>query len=124
MLTPERYARLAAALPYRLQADPALAREVQQAGFFVRLPAGRDVFTEGQEAGALALLISGRVRVYKIGETGRELTLYRFGLGEARPASILFPQPLRRAPIRVIPQLRRHRRQVVLRRLRRHPNTG
>jgi CRP/FNR family transcriptional regulator len=83
MLTPEQYARLAAALPYLLQADPALAREVQQAGFFVRLPAGRDVFTEGQEAGALALLISGRVRVYKIGETGRELTLYRFGLGES-----------------------------------------
>jgi CRP/FNR family transcriptional regulator len=29
------------------------------------------------------LLISGVVRVYKIGETGREITLYRFGLGES-----------------------------------------
>jgi CRP/FNR family transcriptional regulator, anaerobic regulatory protein len=31
----------------------------------------------------LALLLSGAVRVYKIGETGREITLYRFGLGES-----------------------------------------
>jgi CRP/FNR family transcriptional regulator len=29
------------------------------------------------------LLISGVVRVYKIGETGREITLYRFGHGES-----------------------------------------
>jgi CRP/FNR family transcriptional regulator len=32
---------------------------------------------------AIALLISGAVRVYKVGETGREITLYRFGLGES-----------------------------------------
>ena len=32
---------------------------------------------------AIALLISGVVRVYKIGETGREITLYRFGLGQS-----------------------------------------
>jgi CRP/FNR family transcriptional regulator len=32
---------------------------------------------------AIALLISGVVRVYKIGETGREITLYRFGHGES-----------------------------------------
>jgi CRP/FNR family transcriptional regulator len=31
----------------------------------------------------IALLISGVVRVYKIGESGREITLYRFGLGES-----------------------------------------
>jgi CRP/FNR family transcriptional regulator len=32
---------------------------------------------------AIALLVSGVVRVYKVGETGREITLYRFGLGES-----------------------------------------
>ena len=32
---------------------------------------------------AIALLISGVVRVYKIGETGREITLYRFGNGQS-----------------------------------------
>jgi CRP/FNR family transcriptional regulator len=41
------------------------------------------VFVEGDRADAIALLISGVVRVYKIGETGREITLYRFGNGES-----------------------------------------
>jgi CRP/FNR family transcriptional regulator len=44
---------------------------------------GHDVFIEGDRADAIALLISGVVRVYKIGETGREITLYRFGNGES-----------------------------------------
>jgi CRP/FNR family transcriptional regulator len=41
------------------------------------------VFVEGDQAEAIALLISGVVRVYKIGETGWEITLYRFGNGES-----------------------------------------
>jgi CRP/FNR family transcriptional regulator len=41
------------------------------------------VFIEGDQVDAIALLISGVVRVYKIGETGREITLYRFGNGES-----------------------------------------
>ena len=49
----------------------------------MRIPAGKDVFVEGDQADAIALLISGMVRVYKIGETGREITLYRFGQGES-----------------------------------------
>lgn len=32
---------------------------------------------------SIALLLGGVVRVYKIGETGREITLYRFGSGES-----------------------------------------
>jgi len=44
-------------------------------------PKGRVV--EGDTVEAIALLISGVVRVYKIGETGREITLYRFGTGES-----------------------------------------
>jgi len=41
------------------------------------------VFLEGERVDAIALLISGVVRVYKIGEMGREITLYRFGNGES-----------------------------------------
>ena len=41
------------------------------------------MFAEGDRVEMIALLISGVVRVYKIGETGREITLYRFGLGES-----------------------------------------
>jgi CRP/FNR family transcriptional regulator len=53
------------------------------AAFMMRIPSGRDVFVEGDRVEAIALLISGVVRVYQIGETGREITLYRFGLGES-----------------------------------------
>ena len=48
-----------------------------------RGPAGRDVFGEGDQVDAIALLISGVVRGYKIGETGRQITLYRFGDGQS-----------------------------------------
>lgn len=72
---------IARSLPILQQADASFVREFQQAAFFARIPAGRDVFLEGDRVEAIALLISGVVRVYKIGETGREITLYRFGNG-------------------------------------------
>ena len=83
MLSQEHYHRIARALPLLQRADQQLVREFQQAAFFARIPTGRDVFVEGDRADAIALLVSGVVRVYKIGETGREITLYRFGLGES-----------------------------------------
>jgi len=83
MLTLEEYTRFAHALPVFQRADALLAREIQAQAFYARIPAGRDVFLEGDPAEAIALLISGAVGVYKIGETGREITLYRFGLGES-----------------------------------------
>jgi CRP/FNR family transcriptional regulator, anaerobic regulatory protein len=83
MLNQEQYLLIAQALPILQKADPQLVREFQRGAFFARIPAGRDVFVEGDAVDAIALLISGIVRVYKIGETGREITLYRFGLGES-----------------------------------------
>lgn len=83
MINPEQYNRVARALPILQHADPHLVREFQQTTFFARIPAGKDVFVEGDRADAIALLLSGAVRVYKIGETGREITLYRFGVGES-----------------------------------------
>lgn len=65
------------------QADPPLIREFQQAVFPTKIPKGKDVFLEGSQFASLALLISGVVRVYKIRETGREITLYRFGNGQS-----------------------------------------
>ncbi|HEY6073526.1 MAG TPA: Crp/Fnr family transcriptional regulator, partial [Anaerolineales bacterium] len=47
------------------------------------MPVGQDVFVEGDRVEGIALVISGVVRVYKIAENGREITLYRFGLGES-----------------------------------------
>lgn len=83
MITPEQYRRFAQSLPFLQRADERLLREFLQSASYTRIPAGRDVFVEGDRADAIALLLSGVVRVYKIGETGREITLYRFGLGES-----------------------------------------
>jgi CRP/FNR family transcriptional regulator len=83
MLGDRDYARVVQALPMLGQAAPDLAREFQRVATLVHLPAGSDVFGEGDRVEAIALLLSGTVRVYKIGASGREITLYRFGLGES-----------------------------------------
>lgn len=43
---------------------------------------GTHLYSEGDACTAIALLLSGEIRVYKVGETGREITLYEFGRGE------------------------------------------
>lgn len=83
MIDNAQFNRIALLLPILQQADAAFVREFQQTAFFARIPAGHDVFLEGDRVEAIALLISGVVRVYKIGETGREITLYRFGNGSS-----------------------------------------
>jgi CRP/FNR family transcriptional regulator len=81
MIDSAQFERIAQSLPILQQADASFVREFRQAAFFARISAGRDVFVEGDHVEAIALLISGVVRVYKVGETGREITLYRFGNG-------------------------------------------
>ena len=96
MISHDHYNRIVRVLPILQRADPQLVREFQQAAFFARIPIGRDVFVEGDRTDAIALLISGVVRVYKISEMGREITLYRFGFGEScilTASAILSQQP-------------------------------
>src|SRR6266536_4366003 len=83
MITNEQLQRINLALPLLKDATSQLVREFQQVTFLTKIPAGHDVFLEGDNVDAIALLISGVVHVYKIGETGREITLYRFGHGES-----------------------------------------
>jgi CRP/FNR family transcriptional regulator len=83
MLEPAQYQRLVRTIPILQRADPSMAQDIQRSAFFAKIPAGRDVFIEGDRVDAIALLVSGVVRVYKVGETGREITLYRFGLGQS-----------------------------------------
>ena len=83
MITTQEYERIVRVLPILRHADPGLLHEFRQTAFFTRIPEGHDVFIEGDNVDAIAILISGVVRVYKIGETGREITLYRFGNGES-----------------------------------------
>ena len=83
MITQDQFQRISLVLPVLQHANPPLIREFQQAALLTKIPKGRDVFLEGSPVDSIALLISGVVRVYKIGETGREITLYRFGNGQS-----------------------------------------
>jgi len=68
--------------PFFIQAPPEVKKEFEAAAQYKKIPAGTTVFWEGDRCQSLALLISGQVRVYKSGESGREITLYRFSRGE------------------------------------------
>jgi CRP/FNR family transcriptional regulator, anaerobic regulatory protein len=83
MLEMEQLSRIVHILPGLRQADPQVLREFQRHAYWARIPAGRDIFAQGDPVGAIALLVAGSVRVYKVGETGREITLYRFSTGES-----------------------------------------
>ena len=83
MLDEEQLRKVTLSLRLLDEADSRLVQEFQRAAFFSRIPVGHDVFLEGDQVDSIALLVSGVVRVYKIGETGRQLTLYRFGDGES-----------------------------------------
>lgn len=83
MLTEEQVSRIVNILPILQQADANAVQEFQRIAYYARIPTGKDIFAQGDQVGAIALLISGVVRVYKISDTGREITLYRFGTGES-----------------------------------------
>ncbi|MDL1912141.1 Crp/Fnr family transcriptional regulator [Chloroflexi bacterium CFX6] len=83
MLDTNQLNRLTLALPFLGRADASLINALKRDAQFAKIPAGRDVFVDGDRVDGIALLLSGVVRVYKIGETGREITLYRFGLGQS-----------------------------------------
>ncbi len=83
MIDPQTFAPIVQSLPMLQNAPESFKQTLQQTASFARLPKNRDVLVEGATVESSVLLISGVVRVYKIGETGREITLYRFGTGEA-----------------------------------------
>ncbi|MCP5062782.1 MAG: Crp/Fnr family transcriptional regulator, partial [Ignavibacteriae bacterium] len=47
------------------------------------LPKDTLIFDEGSTTNNLAVIISGKVRVYKLAESGREITIYRINKGES-----------------------------------------
>jgi CRP/FNR family transcriptional regulator len=83
MLDLKQFNRMALAMPILQRADASLINELKREAQFMKIPAGHDIFVDGDRVDEIAILLSGVVRVYKIGETGREITLYRFGLGQS-----------------------------------------
>jgi len=83
MIDDKQFERVVRGLPFLEGAGQDVIRTFRDAAFVARVPAGKDVFVEGDRVGAIPLLISGQVRVYQVGESGREITLYRFGSGQS-----------------------------------------
>jgi CRP/FNR family transcriptional regulator len=62
--------------------DPALAREMESVSERRVYPKGTVVYEQGVPCPSIPFLLGGTVRVYKVGENGREITLYRVEAGE------------------------------------------
>jgi CRP/FNR family transcriptional regulator len=59
-----------------------LMQEMLSTGRQQTIPEGARIYAEGDACQGIAFVLSGQIRVYKIGETGREITLYEIGPGE------------------------------------------
>lgn len=49
---------------------------------FKELEPGRTILREGQSCASVPFVIEGSIRLYRISESGREITLYRLGRGQ------------------------------------------
>ncbi len=70
-------------LPFLKDAEPRLVDDFRENFIIKRIPKNEFIYMEGDECGYYAFVVEGIVRVYKIGESGRELTLYRLEKGES-----------------------------------------
>jgi CRP/FNR family transcriptional regulator len=75
--------RLHQSFDFLRRCAPELRRELETRSLSVRLEAGETICRQGTDCGHLALVLSGSARVLKLGESGREITLYRVGVGES-----------------------------------------
>jgi CRP/FNR family transcriptional regulator len=70
-------------IPMLSNAAPAMRAEFDRYAQVHRIPAGAPIAWEGDTCEQLAIVLEGSVRVYKVGESGREITLYRIEEAES-----------------------------------------
>jgi len=80
---PHTIAQIRQRFPFLPASDDELMRHFLAHSALLQLKAGQPICQEGMQCSHLALLLSGTARVYKLGENGREVTLYRVGPGES-----------------------------------------
>ncbi|MEM7351961.1 MAG: Crp/Fnr family transcriptional regulator, partial [Acidobacteriota bacterium] len=68
--------------PLLATASDEVLENLHQAGMQVEVPAQRLMYVPGEPCMGFPLVLSGRARVYTVGENGREITLYRLCAGE------------------------------------------
>ncbi len=68
--------------PFYRDASPGFRAEMAAQAAPVRLEAGQHFCLEGDRFAGFAMVCQGRIRVYKVASTGRQITLYQVGEGE------------------------------------------
>jgi CRP/FNR family transcriptional regulator len=71
------------AFPFLKDSDKEIREQMLTHVSIAKIPKGNCIFLEGDECRNFALILSGMVRVYKLGESGREITLYRLHAGDS-----------------------------------------
>lgn len=82
-LSPRDLPQIYRRLPFLGQADEALTQQFREQATLLHLEPGQRVCEQGSGCSQLALLLEGTVRVYKLAESGKEITLYRINSGES-----------------------------------------
>lgn len=75
--------KLSDQFPFLEGGEPSFVRLFFNSTSIVHLEADQPICQQGMQCSHLALVTKGSARVYKIGENGREITLYRIGPGES-----------------------------------------
>jgi CRP/FNR family transcriptional regulator, anaerobic regulatory protein len=76
-LEEELGARVQRTLPFLQRAGAVLEKMFYEHAELVHISAGQHLLMEGQSCEILGFVLSGRARVYKMSECGREITLFR-----------------------------------------------
>ncbi len=80
---PQQHRRILESFPFLRAAPDGFRAELFDHLSLVRLPAGQVICHDGSHCSLLPLILTGTGRVYKLGENGREITLYRVEPGES-----------------------------------------
>jgi len=88
MITSEQIRRLDDLFPVLKQIPEADRQTIFSAGHMVVLPNEQMLMKQNQECQFIPMVISGKLRIYKLSPNGREMTLYRIGAGETCLISI------------------------------------
>ncbi len=79
----EQINRVQQALPFLESGDDAFVQSFMEHASLISAPKDQHICLEGAECPNLALILDGTARIYKLGENGKEITLYRIGEGES-----------------------------------------
>ena len=75
-------------IPFITGAPSELRRAFREAATVVHLQPGDYFLREGDSCAHFAIVVSGKLRVFKLSESGHEITLYHVGPGEACPLNV------------------------------------